>query len=382
MRASRFNTPFFLIAAVLATAHLSQFAQAQQAEIKIENGVRVVRNPGTPVKGAGGKVAAVSLVEDLVIGNDTGREDHWFGFLNAVDADTSGRIYTVDPKSVRIRIFRPDGGLVKAFGRKGQGPGEFSGPGGIVVAPDGKFIVSDVLNARLSHFSREGVHLKDTLFGTHRIVNFAVDRGSDLFAVRTQSPQGDRQPYELVKFDPGLKLIRTIHSIAIPFKGRAWVLNMMPDRIFFGLTGEDLLAWMVSNEYQVRVEDAAGKPVLRILKDRELRKITAEDRTWIVSRAFSGSAPTQLIPEFPEFFPAAAGLMADEKGRIYVRTYETDAKGAEAVDVFDPEGLYIARFFVPESEETVTVRNDKLYVYMKESAAGNPLVKRYALKWN
>jgi len=51
------------------------------------------------------------------------------------------------------------------------------------------------------------------------------------------------------------------------------------------------------------------------------------------------------------------------------------------VDVFDPEGHYVARFFVPEDEEAVTIRNDKLYAYLKESASGNPLVKRYALKW-
>jgi hypothetical protein len=244
----------FAILAVAAWLAMEAALPAQQAEGRIENGVRVVRNPATPVKGAAGKVAAVSLVEDLVIGNDTGREDHWFGFLNAIDADTSGRIYTVDSKSIRIRIFGPDGSLVKAFGREGQGPGEFSGPGGIVVAPDGTFIVSDVLNARLSHFSREGVHLKDTLFGTHRIASLAVDHSSGLFIIRTQPPQGDRQPFELAKFDPDLKLVRTIHSIAIPFKGQAWVLNMMPDRIFFGLTGEDRLAWMVSNEYEVRVE--------------------------------------------------------------------------------------------------------------------------------
>ena len=369
----------FAILAGAAWLAMAAASPAQQAEVKTENGVRIVRNPATPVKGPGGKAAAVSLVEDLVIGNDTGREDHWFGFLNAIDADAAGRIYTVDPKSVRIRIFGPDGSLVKAFGRNGQGPAEFSGPGGIVAAPDGTFIVSDVLNGRLSYFTREGVHIKDTLFGTHRIAGLAVDRGSDLFAIRTQMPQGGSQGWELVKFDSDLKLIRTIHSIAIPFKGR--VFNILPDRIYFGLTGEDRLVWMVSNDYAIQVEDAAGKSMMRILRDRAPKKITDEDKARIINRTFSGSAPPQLQAEFPETFPAASGLMTDEKGRIYVRTYETDGKGAEAVDVFDAEGLYVARFFVPGDEETVTVRNDKLYSYLKESASGNPLVKRYAIRW-
>jgi len=352
---------------------------AQQAEIKTENGIRVVRNPATPVKGPDGKVAAVDLVEELVIGNDTSREDHWFAFLNAIDADAEGRIYTVDPKSIRIRIFGPDGSLVKAFGRKGQGPGEFGGPGGIVAAPDGAFIVSDVLNGRLSYFDREGAYLKGTPFGTLRIAGLAVGRDPDIFAIRTQMPQGGSQEWELVKFDPDLKVLRSVHSISITYKGRAFPL--LPDRIFFGLAGDGRLAWMVSNDYAIRVEDASGKPVMRILRDRAARKITEEDKARIIERTFPGGAPPELQAEFPENFPAASGLMADEKGRLYVRTYETDGKGGAAVDVFDPEGLYVARFFVPEDEEAVTVRNDKLYAYLKESALGNPLVKRYALKW-
>ncbi|HSA95212.1 MAG TPA: hypothetical protein VLJ16_04120 [Acidobacteriota bacterium] len=372
---------FFSVALAVCFLVLAGLAQKTgwKAKILTEEGVRVVRNPATPVKGAGGKVATVTLAEDLVIGNDTSREDYWFGFLNALDVDDSGRIYTVDPKSVRIRIFGPDGSLVKAFGRKGQGPGEFSGPGGIVAAPNGTFIVSDVLNARLSYFSREGVHLKDTLFGTRRIAGLAVDRHADIFAIRTQMPAGGSQPWELVKFDPDLKLIRTIHAIAIPFKGL--IFNIVPERIFFGLTDADHLAWMVSTDYAVQVEDGSGKPVMKIIRAREPRKITEKDKARIIARTFSGAAPPELQAEFPENFPAASDFMTDEKGRIYIRTFETDGRGGEGVDVFDPEGLYVARFFVPEDEDTVTVRNDKLYVLVKESTSGNPLVKRYALKW-
>jgi hypothetical protein len=296
-----------------------------------------------------------------------------------MDVDAAGRIYTVDPKSVRIRIFGPDGRLVKAFGRKGQGPGEFSGPGGIVAMPDGTFIVADVLNARLSYFSPAGAPLKDTRFGTHRIAGLAADRRSDLFAIRTQFPVGGKQDWELVKFDPDLKLLRTIHSLSITSKGR--IFNAIPERLFFGLAGDDRLAWMVSSDYAIQVEDASGKPVMKILRDHEARKISEEDQARLLERVFSGSVPAQLEAEFPEYFPAASGLMIDEKGRIFVRTYETDGKGGAAMDVFDTSGLYVVRFFVPGAEDTIAVRNNKLYVIVRESASGNPLVKRYALVW-
>lgn len=367
---------------VLLTAILfSSMSSAQQAEVKVENGVRVVRNPAAPVKGPDGTAAAVvTLVEDLVIGNDTSREDHWFGYLNAIDADASGRIYTVDPKSIRIRIFGPDGSLVKAFGRSGQGPGEFSGPGGIVVAPDGTFIVSDVLNGRLSYFSQEGVHIKDTLFGTFRVAGLVIDERGNLYITHVHPPSGDTQVWDLLKLGPDMKPMATVHSLSIPFKMRT--VPMIPPRLFYGSAGPDRLAWMASTDYEINVVDGSCKPVMRIVKDVAARKVTEADRAAILKDRFPTGAPAQVEIVFPENYPASAGLMTDEKGRIYVRTHDTDGQGGAAVDVFDPEGLYVARFFVPEDEETITVRNDKLYSYLKESAAGNPLVKRYALKWD
>jgi len=368
------------IVAALTAVLLSQMALAQQAVVKVENGIRVVRNPATPVKGPDGKAAVVSLVEDLVIGDDTSREDHWFGFLNALDVDASGRIYTVDPKSIRIRIFGPDGSLIKAFGREGQGPGEFSGPGGIVTASDGTFVVSDVLNARLSYFSRDGAHIKDTLFGTYRLAGLVIDEQGNLYIINVHPPSDDTQSWDLLKLGPDMKQTATIHSLSIPFKMRT--VSMVPTRLFYGMAGPDRLAWTVSTAYEITMMDGSGKSIMRIVKDAAARKVTEADRAAILKDRFPTGVPAQVAVAFPENYPAASGLMTDEKGRIYVRTYETDGKGNAAVDVFDPEGLYVARFFVPEDEETVTVRNDKLYVLVKESAAGNPLVKRYALKWN
>jgi sugar lactone lactonase YvrE len=376
-KGARIAGPAVLILALIAI--VTAMATAQKADIKTENGVRVVRNPRTPVAGPGGAPTAVSIAEDLVIGNDTSRENYWFGFLNSLAVDDAGRIYTLDPKDIRVRVFGPDGSLIRAFGRQGQGPGEFSGPGGILVAPDGTIVVTDVLNGRISYFSREGVHLKDMLYGTYRIAGLAIDGRSNLIATHAQAPSGDKQTWELIKFDRDLKPLMTVHAISIPFKPR--VMNFIPDRLFFALAGDDRLAWMVSNDYAVQVVDSSGKAVMKIIKDRDLQKFTAKDREKIIKSRFPSGAPPQFEIQTPEYFPAASGFMTDDKGRIYVRTYESDGRGGVAIDVFDPSGLYIARFFVPEGEDDVTIRNDKLYSIVNDPASGNPLVKRYALKW-
>jgi len=376
-KGARIAGPAVLILALIAI--VTAMATAQKADIKTENGVRVVRNPRTPVAGPGGAPTAVSIAEDLVIGNDTSRENYWFGFLNSLAVDDAGRIYTLDPKDIRVRVFGPDGSLIRAFGRQGQGPGEFSGPGGILVAPDGTIVVTDVLNGRISYFTPEGVHLKDTLYGTYRIADLAIDGRSNLIATHVQTPSGGQQTWEFSKFDRDLKPLLTIHSISIPFKLR--VVNLMPDRLFCAVAGEDRLAWMVSNDYAVEVVDASGKTVMKVVKDHDPQKFTAKDREKIIKSRFPATVPPQLELVFPDFFPAVSGFMTDDKGRIYVRTYETDDRGGVAMDVFDPAGFYIARFFVPDGQDDVTIRNDKLYSIVNDPASGNPLVKRYALKW-
>ena len=375
-RASRKICLAILIAASLSLGTITA-ASAQKAEVKTEEGVRVVHNPKTPVADSGGAAAAMSLVEDLIIGNDTSRDDYWFGFLNSLTVDRSGNIWTVDPKSIRIRVFGPDGTLIRAFGRAGQGPGEFSGPGGILAAPDGTLVVTDVLNRRLSHFNAQGEHLRDTSFGAFNLAGLVVDGRSNLYIIN--SVRQEKHTWELLMLAPDMKLVRKVHALSFDVKPRS--VNLISYRLFYDLAGEDRLAWMDSTDYPIHVVDASGKTVLKIFKERDRRKFTAGDRESFIQSRFPKGAPAGIELEFPEYFPAASAFMTDDKGRIYVRTYETDERGRAAVDVFDKAGLYIARFFVPQNEETVTVRGGKLYGYIQESESGNPLVKRYAITW-
>jgi len=298
MKIARIKTTVILGIAALAAGLLALAGPPQKADITTENGVRVVRNPKTPVAGPGGAPAVVSLVEDLVIGNDTSREDHWFGFLNSLAVDASGNIYTVDPKNIRIRIFAPDGSLVKAFGRAGQGPGEFSGPGGIHVAPDGTIAVTDVLNSRISYFTPEGAHLKDTLFGTYNIAELKIDDRSNLYIIN--SVRADKGAWELLKLGPDMGLLKKIHSLSMDVKIRG--LNHMPMmlvRLFFDLAGKDRLGWMASTGYEIQVADASGRTVMIILKEHVPQRITEKDRQRYIKSRFPESIPPQLEFEFP-----------------------------------------------------------------------------------
>ena len=123
---------FYCVFSILLLLLIYPSHAAAQVEVKTQNGITVVHNPKTPVQ-VKGAPSLLTLKEDLVIGKETDKENYWFAALNTIAVDDSGNIYTLDPKEIRIRVFDSKGKLLRAFGRRGQGPGEFSGPGSIEV---------------------------------------------------------------------------------------------------------------------------------------------------------------------------------------------------------------------------------------------------------
>src|SRR5207244_1014807 len=62
-----------------------------------------------------------------------------------------------------IRIFDPSGKHLRTIGRSGKGPGEFTYPDGMALAPDGLVWVHDPQNARFSIFDQEGKFVRQQL---------------------------------------------------------------------------------------------------------------------------------------------------------------------------------------------------------------------------
>ena len=96
-----------------------------------------------------------TLRETLRIGgSDTGAAA--FVSVRAVDADARGQILVLDRRTQDIRMFAPDGRLVRTIGRVGSGPGEMRNAEGMVIASDGRIWVRDAANARFTVFEPNG----------------------------------------------------------------------------------------------------------------------------------------------------------------------------------------------------------------------------------
>jgi hypothetical protein len=204
------------------------------------------------------------------------------------------------------------------------------------------------------------------------------DNKGDIYCLRFKFEES-KETQEILKCDPLLQPIRKITSFEKPYKRR--VVNPYPEGILACVMKDDNLIWGLSSAYEMNIVDPNGKTLRRIVKDHDPVKITAADKQRFLERESSGSGPLRFEYEFPEYYPAVNLLLVDDLNRIYVRTYEKDGQGHIAHDVFNPDGRYVARFFLPENERATIVKKNKLYCMIRESEEGIPLVKRYAIEW-
>ena len=59
------------------------------------------------------------------VGSVSGADWEQFGNVRRVGFDGAGRLYVFDSQADRVTVVGPDGEFLRAFGRSGEGPGEF-----------------------------------------------------------------------------------------------------------------------------------------------------------------------------------------------------------------------------------------------------------------
>jgi len=361
-----------LLIFILATASF-----AQKIEItKLADGTTLVRNPKTPVPQPGGP-SKLTLKEDLVVGKQAGNAGPLIAQLRSVGVDDQENIWTLDWQDNKIRIFDKSGRLINTFGKKGQGPKELQNPSRMAVTGDGTALILD-LN-KIAFYSSAGECLKEISTAKGHPARLKIDGKGFIYLDSMDITTSNTRVIKVIKYDAGLNPIMTLGSHEEPWKRAA--VNPMMSIIYFHVTKDGRLFWLVTSKYEFHAYDAAGKPIQTIVKDYAPRKITSEDQKRLLKERFGGDTPPSIKFEFAETYPPVSYFIGDDEGRLYAQTYEMDGKGGFWYDVFDTEGRCITRFSLPEGESAFVVKKGKLYTLIPEDEDGIPLVKRYALEW-
>ena len=260
-------------------------------------------------------------------------------------------IYVIDAEENEVRVFSKTGTFIRAFGRKGQGPGEFDSPADLDVSGD-RIYVTDRFNKRVQVLDRKGGYL-----GGFR-VPFTPDQICVLSGGRiilSHLPLGVEGPEPMVhgfseKGDllweqagscySGDRVYDTFRNFVVMVKG---------DR-------NDVLVVHKSDERGVFRFDKEGKPgaPVRVTDDYEFRRISLPIK-----------GPKRQVSGFcwdASFDGDSLGLLAPDY------TEENDLGPGRAVFLIAPDGLIKDIIDLPAAVTRIDMDGDDIYAVDTENS--------------
>src|SRR5690606_32615767 len=357
------------------------------------------------------------LEERVSIGVMDGAEALMLGNVRGLAIGPDGTIYVLE-STPALKQFSPSGDYLQTISREGGGPGEYRRPdGGIAALADGRVILRDPGNGRMTAYAPDGATLGtwriNTTFNTSRrlyadtadntytlVLMDAADNVADWkFGIQRIGPDGtmgDTIPVPRWEYERAI--------ITGEREGNSSV-NDVPfsPNVYWTFSPLGYMVGGLSNQYQIdlfrddhvlRIERTV-EPVPAAAEERaDLRRIATEN----MARNFPGW--TWNGPEVPTTKPPFRNVFAGADGRIRVLLSRPGIKDPEleqddggnargfsispwsepvVFDVFEPDGRYLGEVAAPDgfvtSPEPV-IRGDTVWA-IAEDADGVRYVKRY-----
>jgi hypothetical protein len=362
--------------------------KVQKAKVETIEGVTYVHNPATPLHPA----KAVIFEEELVYKEkDEGGEIRLFK-PGRFAVDAQGQIYIGDNSDMAIKVFDPQGKYLRAIGRKGEGPGEFTFIGDMVPLPDGRLLVTDFQARRTSFFDYEGQFLvsypwKKNFLKVHLATesSYTLEEGVYTEEVRERwIKKIDFAGEELMSFGkfsfPEIKMVQVgegMISTSVP-----WT----PASVFAGDNSRQWLYHCPGDQYLIEVYDQEGKLFRKIDRPYEAVPVTDDDINEIKSdftkRPDSPAAKLYGQMEFPRVKPVSDRLIVDSDGNLWLRTSEVKKEGGKEItvyDIFNPDGFYEARVWLEVIPSVFA--GGKMYLTDEDETSGLRQVKRFRIIW-
>ena len=333
------------------------------------------------------------------VGSVSGADWEQFGNVRRVGFDGAGRLYVFDNQADRVTVVGPDGEFLWAFGRSGEGPGEFRGADGLAVMRDGRVVLADTGHRAYHIFGADGTIERMVRMapepGDARITDLLPDPGGDAIfsavgaqnlrvggAIMGRSTPHTSRPVERITITGEVTRKDTVAEGWLPPGGDHYGFPV-PDQVNFGLPphqvfGPMMLAGVLpdgsvafsdSSTYAIKIA-RPGAGVWRILKrpfqpipvtnrvieaytEFEIRRLEARGVPPILINGVNVATESprenvvdyiNLVGVFDEV-SIVRGLRTSWDGEIWVRRHgEEPGNDAGPIDVITMDGRYIGTY--------------------------------------
>lgn len=320
----------------------------EKIERIMEDGVEVVVNHLEPYE-IGVKPIALSLEKEFTI--DTERDAiAELGLVDIgkyFDVDSEGNVYLVSPEGERNTIFKFDrkGNFVTSLGHRGQGPGELVSrrfpPLFLTIHSKGEIAVTNYYRRKLVYFNQEGDFIREEKLDSKLMLMavIALPNGNYL-AYENRGRPSYELPLSL--FNRDFKKIKELGFRKIPneeeekIKGIYYMFS-------WRISGGKIFTGKHEEGYVINVCDFEGNLTRKIKKEYRPVLLTKEYKEKYL-KIYKNMKEFRDKIYFPKNFPPYYSFFTDDKGRLFVMTYEKGENPGEYMyDIFNGDGLFIGR---------------------------------------
>ncbi len=273
------------------------------------------------------------------------------------------QIYITERSTVYI-YSKNDFKLVKKFGKRGEGPGEFKGMIRYVYALKNDLCFNS--SGKVSYFTKNGVFKEE--FGTPHPDMKVKPLGKYFIGNKLVMVNGVL--FVTINFyDRNFKRIKELHrqkkDVQLQGKGTRIFAHSLP----FHTIGDKVFI-ANRNEFVIKVLDKNTNKLYDITYNYKKTKVTSKVKNQVINflKTSPNNAPyfKSMQPiMFPEYFPAIKSFYVAD-GKVYVFTYNRD-KDKNEVFIFDIKGKFLMKTLVPYAfkdpldEYPATIKKGKLY---------------------
>lgn len=370
-------------------------------ERTIEDGVEVVVNHLEPYT-IKGEPNTLTLENVFTIDTES-NEMAEIGLVEMSDfnIDSNGNIYIMLRQTSGNFIYKFDnqGNFITSFRRHGQGPGEAEWGGDILIDEYDRIIAKDMTKQKFSIFNPDGILVKETKMGkNYSLIQYLnegkyfifwqeLDMESQIFLNSFGIANGT---FQEIKEFYNFKFQDQLNAERYTPVTRGFVLTASLKNIF-------IANYQAPDSYELLVYDVEGNIVRKIRKEYSPVDISDEYKR-IAKKQLERFPMGQELAKrlyFPPHWPPNRYLFTDDKGRLYVMTYERGEDEREYMyDILSAEGVFIGRMSLGniqvryvgneryhDEPKKVQVRGDYLYCIQEKESGYIELVV-YRMKWD
>jgi len=346
-------------------------AAASPTKEQAGSSVPTIANPKQP-RPVPGRPCRPVFSDEIIIGGGDDPQTTLSTLAGAAIAK-DGSVFLLDMTDCRVLAFTAAGKFLRSFGRRGQGPGEFEWPLMIRLSPADEILVEDITRRSVFAFSSDGRFLRSisTAVGLG-LMNLTVDATGGFVAQQVSNESSDLLNL-LRKFDATMKPGPILESrVSIDPRTK----KMKPGALFwYVIDAQGRIYVPDAADCVLRVYSPEGKLDHRITREFDPVKSPPEEQK--NPKGLPGGV--QIVIESPKYVPAIRDCLLDESGRLFVNVQEKEIrKGTSVIDIFDPEGRYIARTVLPG--RPVAWKNGRVYL-IDEDENGYQILRSRRVDW-